>query len=92
MLDRKELIFRIGVLAAIALTATVVALAVENYFGGSALFVMCFQLQPLLRLMSIIFSISCSRRMDHLLQCWRLARSKLYEGCPGRYGKGSLVN
>jgi|RhiMetStandDraft_4_1073278.scaffolds.fasta_scaffold592667_1 hypothetical protein len=38
MLDRKELIFRIGVLAAIALTATVLALAVENYFGGSALF------------------------------------------------------
>jgi hypothetical protein len=32
MVGRTELLFRIGVLAAIALTATVVALALEAYF------------------------------------------------------------
>lgn len=38
MLDRKELIFRMRVLAAIPLAATVVALAFENYFGPSTFF------------------------------------------------------
>jgi hypothetical protein len=38
MVDRKELLFRIGVLAAIALTATVAALALEAYFGRIELF------------------------------------------------------
>jgi hypothetical protein len=32
MMGRRELFFRIGVLAAIALTSTAVALALEDYF------------------------------------------------------------
>jgi uncharacterized membrane protein len=39
MQDRKELAFRIGMLVAIALTATVVAFALEDYFGSSAVFI-----------------------------------------------------
>ena len=38
MADRSQLLFTIGVLAAIALGATVVAFALERYFGPSALF------------------------------------------------------
>jgi len=38
MIDRKELIFRMWALAAIALAATVVALALENYFGRTEIF------------------------------------------------------
>jgi hypothetical protein len=38
MADRKELLFTIGMLAAIALGATVVAFALETYYAPSALF------------------------------------------------------
>jgi hypothetical protein len=38
MADRKELLFTIGMLAAIALGATVAALALEAYYGPSVLF------------------------------------------------------
>jgi len=39
MQDRKDLAFRIGMLVAIALTATVVAFALEDYFASSAVFI-----------------------------------------------------
>jgi hypothetical protein len=38
MSDRKELLFTIGMLAAIALGATVAAFALKAYYGPSALF------------------------------------------------------
>jgi hypothetical protein len=38
MADKTDLFFTIGVLAAIALGATVVAFALETYYGPSALF------------------------------------------------------
>jgi hypothetical protein len=38
MADRAELLFTIGVLAAIAIGATIVAVALERYFGPNPFF------------------------------------------------------